>query len=80
MACSIQLAAAALTALVVTVTPEILSISALWAAIRASCRVGAATPPMLSVSLEVSTTTSVMAVSEKVMVTFTSPMPVAVPV
>ena len=46
----------------------------------ASCRVGAATPPMLSVSLEASMTTSVMAVSLKVMVTFTSPMPVAVPV
>jgi len=35
---------------------------------------------MLSVSLEASMTTSVMAVSLKVMVTFTSPMPVAVPV
>jgi len=50
------------------------------AAMMASCRVGAATPPMLSVSLEASMTTSVIAVSLKVMVTFTSPMPVAVPV
>ena len=80
MACSMQLAAAFLTALVVTVAPEMLSISAFCASISASCRVGAATPPMLSVSLEVSTTTSVIAVALKVMVTFTSPMPVAVPV
>ena len=65
---------------VVTVAPETLSISAFCAAMMASCRVGAATPPMLSVSLEASMTTSVMAVSLKVMVTFTSPMPVAVPV
>ena len=75
-----QLAAAFLTALVVTVAPETLSISAFCAAMMASCRVGAATPPMLSVSLEASMTTSVIAVSLKVMVTFTSPMPVAVPV
>ena len=80
MACSMQLAAAFLTALVVTVAPEMLSISVPCAAMMASCRVGAATPPMLSVSLEASMTTSVMAVSLKVMVTFTSPMPVAVPV
>ena len=79
MACSMQLAAAFLTALVVTVAPEMLSISVPCAAMMASCRVGAA-PPMLSVSLEASMTTSVMAVSLKVMVTFTSPMPVAVPV
>ena len=77
MACSMQLAAAFLTALVVTVAPEMLSISVPCAAMMASCRVGA---PMLSVSLEASMTTSVMAVSLKVMVTFTSPMPVAVPV
>ena len=75
-----QLAAAFLTALVVMVAPETLSISAFWAAMMASFRVGAAAPPMLSVSLEASMTTSVMAVSLKVMVTFTSPMPVAVPV
>ena len=35
---------------------------------------------LIHISLEVSTTTSVIAVALKVMVTFTSPMPVAVPV
>ena len=75
-----QLAAAFLTALVVIVAPEMLSISAFCAAIRASCRVGPATPPMSAVSPEVSTSTLVIAVSLKVIVTFTSPMPVAVPV
>ena len=75
-----QLAAAFLTALEVMDAPETPSISALWAAIRASLNSSAELTATSMVSLEVSTFTSVMALSLKVMVTVTMPMPVSVAV
>ena len=80
MACSMQLAAAFLTALEVMVAPETLSISELWAAIRASWNCSADSTASSMVSLEVSTLTSVMALSLKVMVTVTALVPVSVAV
>ena len=80
MACSMQLAAAFFTALLVMVAPEMLSISELWAAISASWKSAAESTASAMVSLEVSTFTSVMALSLKVMVTVTAPVPVSVAV
>lgn len=75
-----QFAAASLTALEVTVAPDTPSISALWASISMVWKSSAELTASSRVSLAVSTLTSVMAVSEKVMVTVTSFMPFAVAV
>ena len=56
MACSMQLAAAFFTALLVMVAPEMLSISELWAAISASWKSAAESTASAMVSLEVSAT------------------------
>ena len=67
-----------MTAWLVTVTPDTASISALCAARMRSANSPPFSRPKPVVSLEVSTTTFVMALASKVMVTVTSPMPVAV--
>ena len=72
--------AAFMTAFVVTVAPETASISALCAFISAALRSSAMTCPIDGVSPARSSTTSVMAVSLKVIVTLTVLMPCAVAV
>ena len=80
MAWLMQSAAACLTASEVKVAPATVSISALWASSRACWKSAAESRARSMVSLEVSTVTSVMEVSVKVMVTVTSAMPVALAV
>ena len=65
------------TALEVIVAPETASISAVWPLISRALSSSAAAWPMLGVSLGISSTTSVIAVSLKVIVTVTVPMPCA---
>ena len=71
MAWAMQLAAAFLTAPLVTVAPVTPSISAAWAFFSCSASVSAAAAPISGVSPLESTTTSTMLVSSKVIVTVT---------
>ena len=73
-----QASAAAITAPEVTEAPDTTSISAPCASRIFAAKSGPRGLPMPSVSLSVETTTSVMLLASKVMVTVTSPMPVAV--